>query len=49
MMKGMMMSCEWDVIIPPHIASYLLVLRVLGSEVTAHQLEFNVEMRQPVK
>lgn len=47
MMKGMMNS-EWVVIIPPYL-SYLLVLRVLRSEVAAHELELDVEMRQPVE
>ncbi len=47
MMKGMM-NFEWEVIIPPYL-SYLLVLRVLRPEVTAHKLEFHVEMRQPVE
>lgn len=47
MMKGMMNS-EWEVIIPPYL-SYLLVLRVLWPEVTAHKLEFHVEMGHSVK
>lgn len=47
MVKGMMNS-DWEVIIPPYL-SYLLVLRVLRSEVTAHHLEFDVEVRQPVE
>ena len=34
---------------PPLYSSYLLVFGVLRSEVAAHQLEFNVEMRQPVE
>lgn len=34
---------------PHRCLSYLLVLRVLWPEVAAHNLEFHVEMRQPVK
>lgn len=42
------MNSEWEVIIPPYL-SYLLVLRVLWPEVTAHNLELHVEMGQPVE
>lgn len=41
-------NSEWGVISPQHL-SYLLVLRVLRSEVTAHNLELHVEMGQSVK
>lgn len=34
---------------PHRCLSYLLVLRVLRPEVAAHNLEFHVEMGQPVK
>lgn len=47
-MKRGMMNYEWEAIIPPYL-SYLLVLRVLRPEVTTHKLEFQIEMRQPVK
>lgn len=43
-----MVNPVWEVIIPLH-STYLLVLRVFRPEVTAHQLELEVEMRQPVE